>query len=123
MLLAVQRIRDVTLLRPTHTFRTPSEETVTFGLIKGEPFQVRTRFIEIAATYARERTWSNDQTIETCDDGSIILAFTATSPEEVLSWVLSFGESAELLEPEDLREELARQSAVLAERYRTRLRK
>ena len=48
------------------------------------------------------------------------LRFTGGFPDadSVLSWVLTFGDKAELLEPEELRERLGALTKVLADRYR-----
>ena len=48
------------------------------------------------------------------------LRFTGGFPDadSVLSWVLTFGDRAELLEPEELRERLGALTKVLADRYR-----
>lgn len=48
------------------------------------------------------------------------LRFTGGFPDadSVLSWVLTFGDKADLLEPEELREQLRTLVITLAERYR-----
>ena len=48
------------------------------------------------------------------------LRFTGGFPDadSVLSWVLTFGDKAELLEPEELREQLGTLTETLARRYR-----
>ena len=48
------------------------------------------------------------------------LRFTGGFPDadSVLSWVLTFGDKAELLEPEELRERLGKLTKTLAHRYR-----
>ena len=48
------------------------------------------------------------------------LRFTGGFPDadSVLSWILTFGDKAELLEPEELREQLRKLTETLAERYR-----
>ena len=55
-------------------------------------------------------------TVET--DGK--LRFTGDFPDadSVLSWVLTFGDKAELLEPEELREQLRTLTKTLSDRYR-----
>ena len=48
------------------------------------------------------------------------LRFTGEFPDadSVLSWVLTFGDKAELLEPQELREQLGELIETLADRYR-----
>ena len=48
------------------------------------------------------------------------LRFTGGFPDagSVLSWVLTFGDKAELLEPDELREQLRELTETLAHRYR-----
>ena len=50
------------------------------------------------------------------------LRFTGGFPDadSVLSWVLTFGDKAELLEPEELRRQLEALGKTLAERYKGR---
>ena len=47
------------------------------------------------------------------------LRFTGPFPDadSVLSWVLTFGDKAELVEPEELREQLGELAGTLARRY------
>lgn len=51
-------------------------------------------------------------------DGGLLLERRFVSWENLLAWVLSFGEDVQVLEPPELREELRRQGEKLAERYK-----
>ena len=51
-------------------------------------------------------------------DGRLRFTWDFPSRDSALPWLLTFGEGAELLEPPELREELGRLGARLAERYR-----
>lgn len=86
------------------------------GIMQKEPFPFAVRFTSKSATYAAERQWSQDQTIEDLPDGGIILRATAASEAECVAWVLSFGDSCEALEPEWFRnliiENIASMSAL-----------
>jgi len=118
MFLVMQRIQELNLLSAKHDFTLPPEPPgETFGLWKGEPFRVRARFWDSAATYVRERIWSTDQTLEDQADGSLILEFTSTSVPESIALLLSFGPSAECLSPADLRAEVAQRVGEMAKRY------
>lgn len=89
----------------------------TFGIIEESPFTAVIKFPKSAATYVGERIWSEGQRMERTPDGSLILSLKASSRAEIVSWVLSFGTNAELLEPADLREELRNISRNLSKCY------
>ena len=57
------------------------------------------------AQFVRERIWHPSQKIEEREDGSLILRMETAGVVEVKNWVLQFGRGAEVLEPEELREE------------------
>jgi len=101
---------------PAHT---GPEARGAFGLPgeAEEPFRARIIFSEEYGEYIRERVWSEDQAIETLPDGGVELAFTAGSKYYLLSWLLQFGGSAELLEPESLREEILEAARELVDIY------
>jgi predicted DNA-binding transcriptional regulator YafY len=117
--LALQRVQKALVTRrgAAHIPDVEEEHKGTFGLMEDEPFAVRVKFSSAAATYVAEREWSEDQRITAHKDGSITLAMTARSPAEVISWVMSFADAAELLSPKWLREELAQHVLTLAGRY------
>ena len=88
-----------------------------FGLIQDEPFRVRVAFQPGAAHYVRERVWSDDQSLEPQEDGGVVMEFTATSREEVVSWVLGFGAEARVLAPQDLASTMAEIAGEVARLY------
>ena len=88
-----------------------------FGFMEGEPFSVQVKFSPAVATYVAERQWSEDQKVTLHPDGFITLDMTARSPAEVISWVLSFADTAELLSPHHLKTILSQHVHTLAARY------
>jgi proteasome accessory factor B len=74
-----------------------------FGLIKGEPCHVRIRFDRIVARYVKRRIWHPSQEIVELEDGGLELHMDVLGFLEIRSWVLSFGDKAEVLEPAGLR--------------------
>ena len=50
-------------------------------------------------------------------DGTLLFSFGFTSPEGIRSWVLSFGDGIELLEPKELREDLRAFGERLRKKY------
>lgn len=117
--LAVHRLGNVAFTcRDASHLPEPDNGEGKFGFIVGEPFRTIIRFSSSAAMYAVERRWSADQKLTHHRDGRVSLTMTAQSSEEVIAWVLSFGESAELLSPRWLREEMAKRVTAMATLYR-----
>lgn len=117
--LAVHRLIRVVPTRrmSDHLPEVDTEGAGRFGIMEGDPFRVTVRFSPASAAYASERTWSEDQTVVHHRDGSITLTMTSRSDVEVISWVLSFGATAELLSPRWLRNRLAGEVKKLAANY------
>ena len=102
--LAIHRMLDCIPTRRTLKDCPPLPEPKgAFGLIGDQPFPVRVAFDARHSQHVRERIWNSDQTFTDLPDGGVELTFTATSPEQVASWILSFGGGADLLEPENVR--------------------
>ena len=118
-ILALHRLQKVIVMRQS-TENIPDIEGKhkgLFGFVEDKPFPVRVKFSPGAATYIAEREWSDDQEVIMHKDGSVTLAMTAHSSAEVISWVMSFADAAELISPKWLREELSEHIATLAARY------
>jgi len=120
--LAIHRFKKVEVDHTKAQFEIPKDYDFqeafnrTFGIIKDRSFTVVAEFADWAAVYVAERVWSNDQVIAK-DDGKITIKFTASSDTEVISWILSFGDEARLLEPESLRKEVAEKVRKTTQRY------
>ena len=69
------------------------------------------------AGYIREKIWHHTQKIEAQKDGSIVFSAEVAGTDEVKHWVLGWGKHAETLEPEFLREEVARELKECLARY------
>lgn len=96
--LAVHRIKDVTLTDKTWYFSIPEEDLGLFGLPWHEPKIFKIRFkTERAVQYVKERIWSDKQKFLEQPDGSLILEMESRSEPEVVAWVRSFGDDAEIL--------------------------
>jgi predicted DNA-binding transcriptional regulator YafY len=96
--MAVHRILDVDLTDKTSGITLPQFDPALFGLPWHEPRQVRIQFKPgKVVDYVRERMWSTEQTIEDLPDGGIILEMMSQSDEELMAFVRSFGENAQLL--------------------------
>lgn len=89
-----------------------------FGIIKEKAFDVEVAFTGWAAAYVSERIWSPNQKIIPKGKNKIILKFTSSSEPELISWLLSFGEEAKLIQPEWLVKELKSKILKLADCYK-----
>ncbi|MBP1752438.1 MAG: Helix-turn-helix, type 11 domain protein [Geobacteraceae bacterium] len=107
---AVERISTVEVSRERfeipEDFSPEQQFKTAFGIVGETPMPVRVRFSPRVAHTIHDRVWHPTQSIEKQSDGSIILAFEAGGVMEIVSWVLSFGDSAEILEPEKLRDDV-----------------
>ena len=80
----------------------------SFGIFEGDgPTQtVRIRFSREVARVVAERTHHPSQQLRPRPDGSVVAEFELSSFEELSSWILSWGQHAEVLEPPGLRERI-----------------
>jgi proteasome accessory factor B len=121
-LFAVERIVGLTVTR--QRFEIPDDFVPedcfgdAFGLVSDQPMRLKIRFDQAVAHSIRDRNWRPDQEVLTEPDGSVLLSFEASGTLEILAWILSFGQHAELLEPLELRKELRRQLKGLRDMYR-----
>jgi len=109
-LLAIHRIKKVEITDRGYEY--PADYKFedafdkNFGFMKDDCFEVEVEFTGWAASYVAERTWSPDQKIRKIDDEKLRLTFLASSEPELISWVLSFGEDARVIQPGWLVEEI-----------------
>lgn len=81
----------------------------SFGVFQGEgeaEHTVRVRFSATVARYVAEGQWHASQQLTRQPDGSLLAEFHLSTTEEIKRWILSFGRHAEVLEPEELRQEI-----------------
>lgn len=77
---------------------------------------------EVKALFAPECKWRLVESYG-CDsfceqsDGRLLFSFGFTDKESVLSWILTFGDEAELLEPKEFRKDLLELGRKLQEKY------
>jgi predicted DNA-binding transcriptional regulator YafY len=73
-----------------------------FGVFHGKKKKhFRVVFFDEAFSWAKERKWAADQTIEE-NSYSVTVNFTSTQYDKVREWVLSRGSNAKPLEPPEL---------------------
>lgn len=91
-----------------------------FGLVSDNPMKVRVRFSAEVAHTIRERVWRPGQKLSSDSAGRVTIEFEAAGQMELVSWILSYGMHAEVLEPPELRKEIKRQVKELREFYRSK---
>jgi predicted DNA-binding transcriptional regulator YafY len=106
-LFSLQRMKNVALTYelfklPTDFDYTLKNSNSHFGIFAGEKQNYRILFSNDALPEIEERQWAEDQKIEGTGDDCFVISFSSTQFQKVLSWVLSFGYSAEPLEPQQL---------------------
>jgi len=65
-----------------------------------DEIRVKIRFSKRVADYVRERKWHPSQEIVEYEDDTIILSLTVNHLLELKRWVLSWGDDAQVLEPD-----------------------
>ncbi|MFH1066391.1 MAG: WYL domain-containing transcriptional regulator [bacterium] len=80
-------------------------------------YKIRIRFDGLAAKLVRERPWHASQKIKELKRGEIELSMTLGSLTEVKRWILSWGQHARVLSPNELIARLKKDAAVLSRYY------
>jgi proteasome accessory factor B len=120
LIFALNRINELTLLTETQDsvkFDPQDFFDKSFGISQGQPFSVKLRFTKNVAQYVSERIWHPKQEITNCENGDIILSFEAKSLDETVSFVLSFKENVEVVEPEMLKEKVVETLQLCLQKY------
>lgn len=123
-LFALERICGVEVTRQRFeipdSYRPEEHFSKAFGLVSDAPMKVKVRFSTEVAHAVRERVWMAGQKIGSDGEGRVTVEFEATGRMELVSWILSYGAHAEVLEPPDLRKEVKRQVKEMREFYRSK---
>lgn len=83
----------------------------------GEPSKISILFDPKIAYYIKERIWHPTQEIKEEKDGSVVLSMNVEGFAEIKSWVMSFGDLAEVLSPAEFRTDVAREFANGSKKY------
>lgn len=120
-LLAIHRIQKVEITDRLFKYPVNYDFDKTFnqnfGLIKDDEFEVVIEFTGWAAIYVADRIWNPDQKIKKLKGDKIQLTMSSSSPDEILSWILFFGEYAKLTSPDWLLEGMKTKTQILANLY------
>ncbi|MDH3892048.1 MAG: YafY family transcriptional regulator [candidate division Zixibacteria bacterium] len=89
----------------------------SWRVFSGEPVKVVIRFSGAAARVVSMGNHHSDELIESADDGTIVYTVTCRGLQEIQRWILGFGREAEVIAPDELRNELAAIGAYLRDTY------
>jgi predicted DNA-binding transcriptional regulator YafY len=123
-LFALERIRGIDVTR--QRFEIPEgyqPETFfssAFGLVSDTSMKIRVRFSPDVAHTVRDRIWRPGQQLKTDSEGRVTIEFVAAGEMELVSWILSYGMHAEVLDPPELRQEVKRQIREMRQYYRSK---
>ncbi len=82
----------------------------TFGIFQGqEKFDVKLRFTSTRSLMIKNEIWHENQTASVDDEGFYYLTIPASHEAEIMMEILKHGSHVEVLEPEWLREKIARE--------------
>jgi len=119
--LAVERIIGLDLsseiFSPPDQFDPEALLEKAFGIVYGDPFELKLGITADTARYVKERRWATEQTIIEQPDGSIIFSIKTSGWFEVKRWILSFGSQVEVLEPQEMRNAVKLELAEATAKY------
>lgn len=119
---AISRIRTYALT--SETFSVPGSFSMedyidkTFDQIhKDELHDVAIRFTPFQAQWIRERRWHPSQEIKEHPNGGLTLKMRVGALDAVMRWVMRHGSEAQVLEPQELREMIKSELAMMESLY------
>jgi predicted DNA-binding transcriptional regulator YafY len=118
----VDRIEEVDV--STFPFRRPADFDLqshlsgALGIFQGDgDVAVKIRFMPAVVRYVLEGRWHASQRLTKQRDGTLLAEFQLSCTEEIKSWVLGFGRKAVVLEPDELREEIAHELRAMCDAH------
>ena len=119
----LERVRKATLT--TDTFDAPPHDDLLARLDQAWEVwlsdeggtEVRLRFTAAAARQVSEARWHPSQRIEPLADGAVELRLVVASTVELTPWILGWGADCEVIEPSQLRDQVAKAHASAATLY------
>lgn len=118
----VERILDAALtperFEPLEDLAPSAEMARAWDVIADQPLEsVVVRFSAAVAKRVAETRWHPSQELDSQPDGSLIWRGRVAGTREVKVWILGWGAEAEVIEPAELRAEVAEEVRRWAERY------
>ncbi|KMP10702.1 hypothetical protein UR09_05480 [Candidatus Nitromaritima sp. SCGC AAA799-A02] len=91
-----------------------------FGLIRyeDENHQVVVNFDKVVEEIINSRKWHKTATTKKLKDGTIQLSMTVSALDQVVPWVLSFGQRAKVLKPRELKDMVKEEIKIMSKTYK-----
>lgn len=93
----------------------------SFGIFISDTYPVRDVAVRLSAdwaNYARSHRWHKSQKVKSNPDGSVTVSLRVKTCPELEMWILSLGEHAEVLKPDELRDRISGRVRAMAGVYR-----
>ncbi|MBI2276856.1 MAG: WYL domain-containing protein [Dechloromonas sp.] len=121
-ILAVHRIQEVELLNDPASFPEGFDldqyiASGAFGWSAANPIKLVAVFAANAGIHLQETPLSEDQEIEYLPDGRLKVTASVQETQQLLWWLLGFGDGVEVLGPADLRQKVVAKVRGMAKQY------
>jgi len=83
----------------------------------GPDFAITVKFTPMVARSVADVKWHKTQQLEFDNDGSLIFHAQVSGLNEIIWWILAYGDQAEVLQPERLRQLVAQRARNMVARY------
>lgn len=121
---ALHRFKDVRVTEESfeipEDFRIEDAVDLSFGIWYNKDSDVEYELLFDAkmSNYITEREWHKNQEIEKKEDGSVLLKFISNQKQQILSWILGFGDSVTVIAPETLKQEVILAAQKMLKKYK-----
>ena len=118
----IERVQQVEILDSSYVIRSDFDPfdflMQAWGVMGGdERIEVKLSFSPDVAYRVRESDWPCVNTIEDLPNGGCLMNLTVSHTLEMKPWIRGWGADCEVLEPQDLRKEIAKDMIAAAEVY------
>lgn len=110
------KITDEIYMTP-HTFSLKEYLDNNWGLFMGEKDKITIKFDKSLDSIIRDTKWHANEEIENLQDGSVLFSVYINETDEIKKWIMSFGKNAEVIEPQQLREEIKEEIEEMYKKY------
>lgn len=122
----IERIESAELTSDSYTIPPDFDANEFFGSSWGIVVEGEVKTIELRITdrelmrLMSETVWHPSQVLQKQKDGSLIMTLRVTDTVDLYSWIMGWGEMVEVLEPKELREEVAKTAKRMVRVYQKR---